>query len=125
SDLEQIQAAFERLKTVDFSQDVSYLNYLSEVWHRFLDDAAKIKKDAPFFAKTEEFIEIMQEYPQSEEHSLGYYLAEFAGSEWLPFPFMEILAKLHLEHASNPENSNLRKWTDLLTILIEKIKAHS
>lgn len=124
ADLEKLKGAFEKLKTVDFSQDVPYLNFLSQTWHNFLDDAATIKKDEPFFAKLEEFIEQVQEYPHGQEHSLGYYLAEFAGSEWLPFPFMELLARLHEEHTSVPEVSHLKRWTELLKSLIEEIKVH-
>lgn len=125
SDLEKLRGAFEKLKTVDFSQDVPYLNFLSETWHNFLDDAATIKKDEPFFAKMEEFIEQVQEYPNGQEHSLGYYLAEFAGGEWLPFPFMELLLRLHEEHTENPEESHLKRWTELLKTLIEQIKVHT
>jgi hypothetical protein len=125
SHLEKIKDSLERLKTIDFSQDMQYLSYFSQSWHEFLEDAVQIKKSSPFFHMLEEFIQKIQEYPTKQEHSLGYYLAEFAGSDWVPFPFMELLAALHREHIASPEDSNLQKWTLSLKDLMSYIKSQS
>lgn len=121
--LEKVKDIFEKLKTIDFSEDMQYLQYFSDSWHEFLEDASKIKKDVSFYPFLEKFIHHVQYYPKSAEHSLGYYLGEFAGSEWVPFPFMELLKKLHQDHLTSPHSSTLKIWTEALNDLLFKIKA--
>ncbi len=123
--IEKIKDCLERLKTIDFSQDMQYLSYFSECWHQFLEDAVQIKKTTPFFHMLEHFIQEMQEYPTKQEHSLGYYLAEFAGSDWVPFPFMELLSGLHREHMTRAETSHLQRWTASLKDLTNYIKSQA
>ena len=71
----------------------------------------------------ENFIESVQKYPENDEHSLGYYLTEYAGSDWLPFPFMEILQNLHFSHQTDPHNSYLSQWVKTLKEIISKIQS--
>ncbi len=121
--IEQVKDGFERLKTIDFSQDTQYLSHFSSCWHAFFEEVSHIKRGAPFYASLERFITEVETYPNGQEHSLGYYLDEFAGSEWLPFPFMEMLAVLHKEHISSPETSRLSLWTNALKALISEIQS--
>ena len=120
-DLKRLLSAFDKLKVEDYSQDVSTLNQLSSWWHQFLEDAERSRGKSTYFAKLENFIEHLHAYPQSEKHSLGYYLLEYAGAEWTPFPFMDLLQDLHLEHQKTPATSHLTKWTTLLRQLISQI----
>lgn len=121
--VEHVKDAFERLKTIDFSQDTQYLSHFSSCWHAFFEEVSRIKKNVPFYSSLEKFIGEVETYPSGQEHSLGYYLDEFAGSDWLPFPFMEMLAVLHREHISSPETSRLSAWSHALKALISEIQS--
>lgn len=120
-DIKQLIIAFERLKKDDYSQNVDYLNRISTWWHRLLEHSATRKKNTELFSAIENFIEKIHEYPEHEEHNLGYYLVEYAGAEWIPFPFMDMLQDLHQEHKKNPLSSHLDKWTRLLRDILTKI----
>ena len=64
----------------------------------------------------------IQHYPEYEEHTFGYYLTEYAGQKWIPFPYMEMVQKIHSEHMKNPKGSALTEWTNLIDELLSKIK---
>ena len=120
-DLKQLLSAFEKLKVEDYSQDVAYLNKISTWWHQFLEHSGQFKKHVRLYKAIESFIAKIHEYPEDIEHTLGYYLIEYAGADWIPFPFMDMLQDLHLEHKKNPINSHLARWTRLLKDLLKKI----
>ncbi len=120
--LEVILKALEKLKTTDYSEDTVYLNFFSKAWHKFLEDTLQFQKDKKIFIEVEAFIEDLADYPKGEAHSFGYYLSEYAGSKWLPFPFMELLQNLHRDHKSEPKISQLSKWTERLREIINEIQ---
>ena len=60
-------------------------------------------------------------YPKNSEFSLGFYLSEFAGYKWIPFPYINMLKDLHIEVQKKKENSHLSKWISTLNDLLEKI----
>ncbi len=109
------KAALNSLKAKDLSQDSKFLNYFAFIWLKLLKNL-EIYSIEPEKLENEikAFIHLLQIYPQSSEFSLGYYLSEFAGFKWVPFPYMEMLQKLHFEHKKDPDNSTLQKWTDIL-----------
>ena len=72
--------------------------------------------------KIRTFIKELQHYPEHHEHSLGYYLTEYAGQKWLPFPYMEMIRNLHMYHKKNPENSLLSIWSKEIEEMIQIIK---
>lgn len=110
------------LKIEDRSQDTSFLIHLSTVWHQLLDDLHKLGKADPLAKRYASFIEAIEAYPDKSEHSLGYYLMEYKGQAWLPFPFMELLQKIHLDHQKNPHESYLTRWTHEIESLISSLE---
>jgi hypothetical protein len=117
--LRLFKAALEILKMEDRSQDAPFLNSLSMHWHQLLDDVLRFRRQSPLSLKMRAFIKEFQQYPAHQEHSLGYYLTEYAGQKWLPFPYMEMIQKLHMQHKKSPENSNLSSWTKEFDELIQ------
>jgi hypothetical protein len=121
TDLTLLRAAFDILKGQDRSQDIQFLNHLSEIWHRVQEDSFLFRRSSPFSMSLRSLIKQIQNYPPDEEHTLGYYLTEFAGQSWLPFPYMELIQKIHYEHERTPSLSILTVWTAQLNQLIKSL----
>lgn len=121
-DLAALRKLLLTLSQNDVSHDPEYLQQLSEVWHIFLENFNQLLslqgKITPFAAKVKNLLDSIETYPPDEEHSLGFYLREYVGREWLPFPFMELLQQLHLEHQASPETSHLAQWIGELDNLL-------
>jgi hypothetical protein len=110
-DLKELKKSLERLTKENASQDIDYLEHLANVWMQFLDDFAAFPKDNKIlYAKIKSFVDCVMAYPEKTEYSLGYYLSEFAGFEWIPFPYMEILQNLFLQYQKSPKDSILQEW---------------
>lgn len=122
-DLEGMKKAFNDLKKMDCSQDLQYISHLSDLWHQFIEDAYHFKKNPLIYPMTQDWIKEIKNYPEKDKHSLGFYLEEYAGREWLPFPYMEMLKNLHLEYQRDPQNSKLTRWTKVLTKMINSAAA--
>ncbi|MBI5345552.1 MAG: hypothetical protein HZB76_00170 [Chlamydiae bacterium] len=119
-DLILIKTSLEQLAKQDFSQNPTYLNYFAFNWLKFLKDFEFLILDnAQVTDKIKKFIEEMHHFPQKEDYSLGYYLSEFAGYKWIPFPYMELLKNLHLEYQTKNESSQLKSWIDFLDALLK------
>ena len=117
-DLKRIKKCFQTLMEEDKSQDVNFLSHLANVWLKFIDDYYVIKiHNKEFFQKIHSFVNEVSHFPEGAEYSLGYYLSEFAGFKWIPFPYMEILKNLHEQYVDDSEGSILKKWS----LLIENI----
>ncbi len=114
-----------RLEFEDESRNPDFLETLSSLWNKFLIDfnpmEIKEGKNKLFITQLKEFVNQISHYPSGEEHSLGFYLAQHVGSEWIPFPFMDMLQDLHLEHEKKQENSSLHQWVRLLEDIIESV----
>lgn len=118
--------AFKKLLQIlmedDQSHNPEFTQQLSELWHNLLDDCNSIlasASNAPdSHTKLKVFIEELHHYPSGADHTLGYYFTEYAGKDWIPFPFMEILQDLHEEHALHPQKSILAKWTEALADIL-------
>jgi hypothetical protein len=110
-----LKASLEMLKTEDRSQDMQFLNQLSTLWRKCLEDAPRLKHLASF----NELVKNIQHYPENQPHTFGYYLAEYADQKWIPFPYMELIAKIHSEHKKDPASSALTEWTGLLNDLLK------
>ncbi len=102
--------ALETLKKEDRSQDAQFLNGLSQIWLHLLEDAIHFKKDETSL-KFRDLIRVIQHYPENQPHTLGYYLSEYAGQKWIPFPYMELIQKIHKDHEKNPTVSPLASWS--------------
>lgn len=112
--LSEFKASLIALSKENRSQDQAFVLTLSSEWHALLENFHLLefleKKKNPLIARVKAFIETLQSFPPQQEHSLGYYMSAFAGKDWLPFPFMELLQKLHDDHLKNKEKSQLSLW---------------
>lgn len=119
-------AAFKKLLQIlsqdDQSHNPEFTQQLSELWHNLLDDCNSIlanSESAPSnLVKLKVFIDEMYHFPPGEDHTLGYYFTEYAGKDWIPFPFMEILQHLHEECTDSPQKAVLIRWLDNLTDIL-------
>ncbi|NGX49108.1 MAG: hypothetical protein K940chlam5_00704 [Candidatus Anoxychlamydiales bacterium] len=117
-----IKKSLSSLKEKNLCQDPEYLNYFAFVWMKFLRDydyyVLKNEKATNLIKK---IIDEINEYPKNSEFTLGYYISEFAGYSWVPFPYMEMLQNLHLEDKKDPINSHLSHWISIIDELLELI----
>ena len=109
-----------KLKKEDLSQSADYASKLSDIWILLMEDFETIalieRKELKKVAKFRDLMDMVKNFPPDSEHRFGYYLLEHAGKDWLPFPFIEILAQLH----NKPET--LIEWQSLIDQVIESLK---
>jgi len=118
-DLEHIKKCFNELKENDLSQDIHFLQQLSDYWLLFLADFDPISYSKhPMITKIHQFLSTVEAFPIGQQYSLGYYLSESAGLRWIPFPYMAILKNLYQDHQVNQENSQLQAWTNEIDAMI-------
>lgn len=118
SELKEFRELLVKLTKEDLSEDLSFLNSLTFKW---LDILAKYEEE-PKKTNLEAvklFFDEIYAYPAGQPYSLGYYLTQHAGYKWIPFPFMEILKNLHLDFQQRPDNSQLKKWIEILDSLLQ------
>lgn len=111
------------LSQEDQSHNPDFTQQLSELWHNLLDDCNSLSLSVEAFSeiisKVKFFISQVQNFPPGADHTLGYYFTEYAGKEWIPFPFMELLQNLHEEYNASPVISVLNNWLSLLREILE------
>lgn len=117
----EILVLFERLQMEDHSQDLFFLKQLSQLWSLLLDDALQFSRRTPVAMHLHELMQSIQEYPEGEEHSLGYYLLEYAGQNWMPFPYIEMIQGLWKDSQKNGEKSHLAEWCKDLSEIINSL----
>lgn len=109
----------------DVSRDPDYAQHLSQVWHQLLESANLVefleRKKTDVLVQLKTLIETFNHYPAKQEHSLGYYMTEFAGKEWLPFPFMEQLHLLYEDFASHKKESQLFHWISSIDLILANL----
>ena len=118
--LKSLKAAFEILKREDRSEDIQFLKHLSYVWTRVLEDALGFQRDSELALQYKILIKKIDRFPENQVHTFGYYLSEYAGQKWIPFPYMEMIQKIHSEHEKSPAVSALTEWTALIDQLLLK-----
>lgn len=101
------------------SPDEKTIYELSTSWKNIITDCYNIEAlhtgDFEALSKVKKIIEHIQGFPPNDEHSLGYYLSEYLGGDWLPMPFREILNNLSIDSRMHPEKN-------FLTNIINKIE---
>ncbi len=106
----------------DQSHNPDFTQQLTELWHNLLDDCNSLSfsPEAPLeiVRQVKFFIAQVQNFPPGADHTLGYYFTEYAGKEWIPFPFMELLQGLHEEYNASPVISVLQNWISLLNDML-------
>ena len=112
----------EALKEKDLCQNTEFMNFFAFLWMKFLkDNEDYILKSDKITILIKKLISQINAYPKNTEFTLGYYISEFAGYKWIPFPYMEILRALHQEHIKDPENSHLKTWVDILDEILAMV----
>lgn len=110
------------LSREDRSHNPRFGEELSQSWHRITDvvSSPSFPQDFPSedLYKIKFFISQVDHFPLEADHTLGYYFMEYAGKKWIPFPFMELLQRLHEEYQSNPSQSILYHWITLLNEIL-------
>ncbi len=106
------------LSEEDQSHNPDFCEQLSLTWHDLLDDCSSRGLSTPITSgsmqKMQFFIAQIQNFPLGADHTLGYYFTQYAGKDWIPFPFMELLQDLHTEYQASPVISVLQNWISLL-----------
>ncbi len=123
--LENLSAFRKLLNTltqIDQSYNPEFIQKMSELWSDIIVDYYYLKsldkKNVIDLAKMDSLIRQINSFPKEEEHSLGYYLAEYVGKKWLPFPFIQCMQLLHEEHQKTPAKSHLQEFMSLLNEII-------
>jgi len=124
--LRAFKNSLEKLGKQDLSNSSEYATELSDRWSLILDDFDTVeimrRKEAKKTTDFREMMDAIKNYPPESEHRFGYYLLQHAGKDWLPFPFIEILEKLHRDHLENEKSSTLTQWFSLIDQVIENLK---
>lgn len=109
----------------DLSHHPDFTQQLGQLWHNLIDDcnSLPLPQDSPseIAAKVNFFITQVQNFPPGADHTLGYYFTEYAGKDWIPFPFMELLQGLHQEFNASPPISVLQNWISLLNDILSSV----
>jgi hypothetical protein len=109
------------LSLEDQSHNPDYTQHLSDLWHSILEDCNSLSLSpdtSEILTKVKFFISQVQNFPLGADHTLGYYFTEYAGKDWIPFPFMELLQQLHEEYNASPVISVLNNWLSLLNEIL-------
>ena len=109
-----LKASFEIMMREDRSQDAPFLKRLSKLWQGLLEHSIQLQTKGSFGKQFKALIKEIERYPEGEEHTLGYYLDEYAGQTWLPFPYMELIQKMHHQYELDPPSSCLTRWAQMI-----------
>ncbi len=110
------------LSNEDQSHNPDFTKQLSEVWHNLLEECNSFSSFSLSFDETVDkikfFVSQVKDFPLGADHTLGFYFDEYAGKDWIPFPFMELLQGLHEEYNASPAISVLMSWISLLNDIL-------
>ena len=126
SDLKALHQLLLRLAREETSRRPEFVQAFSLIWEKLVSDARSFdlfKKQNPLeHAKMLQLLETIRNYPPFSDHTLGHYLQKHVGQRWFPFPFMEILERLHDDFALFKDKSELGAWIIDLSDLIELLE---
>ncbi len=121
-DIAAFKTILEELGSEDKSHEPEFTQRLSSLWQNVCENCSGIEDNAThadaLALRILDFVREISSFPPGEDHTVGYYLTEHAGQEWIPFPFMNLLADLHEEFHVSPETSTLRAWIQKLTAIM-------
>ncbi|MBS3905002.1 MAG: hypothetical protein KGZ39_06725 [Simkania sp.] len=113
-DLLAFKNILSELHKEDKSHDPEFTQRLSIIWQKLYENCSgledKIKHADELTASIMLLVKEIHHFPPGEEFTLGYYLTEHAGQDWIPFPFMNMLMDLHEESLASPATSQLSQW---------------
>ncbi len=117
-----LRSKLRTLSLQDESHNPEFTEQLSELWHKLQDDcnsaSASSSLSPTIINKIKFFMSQISNYPPHADHTLGFYFNAFAGEEWIPFPFMDILQDLHDECQQFPFNNYLNNWIALINDIL-------
>lgn len=117
-----IKSSLQALKDKNLCQDGEFLNFFAYIWMKFFKDQDLYNiRNEEITSLINQLVEEIHSYPKNSEFSLAYYVTEFAGYKWVPFPYMDILQNLYLENKKEPEFSHLNKWIGIINELLRKV----
>ena len=122
--LNQFCEKFEVMMHHNESQNFQFVHTLSLLWHDTLDyinEADLLMHPPKHIQPLKTIMKQIFQYPKKSTHSFGYYLNEYAGEKWLPFPFMDILNTLHEDAVLNGTKSILFDWHKSLKLVLSTI----
>ncbi len=122
-DIQELKQILQIMMDVDQSENGTFCAQFSATWHRLLQGIqilSHTKRKALIDAdKLKAFLAGVGNYPPNEDHKLGFYLSEFAGENWMPLPFREILKCLFSDHRVNQSHSTLMQWVELINEILQ------
>lgn len=116
-----LKAIFETLKMEDRSQDTALLEKLSQIWRHLLEDCLHLEAELAN-SLMKKLVKKIQDFPEGQTHTFGYYLSEYIDEKWIPFPYMELIQTIHLEHEKDPPSSSLSQWSSLIDEILVLLK---
>ncbi|HUD01436.1 MAG TPA: hypothetical protein VMR37_03860 [Rhabdochlamydiaceae bacterium] len=124
-ELSAFKKALVQLTIEDASRDPNYAQHLSQAWHQLFDSVNLVefleRKKSDVLTQLKTLIATFERYPSDQQHSLGFYMTEFAGKEWLPFPFMEQLHRLYEDHLTYKKESQLSHWISAIDLILSNL----
>lgn len=122
-DLISFRKMLQILSNEDQSHNAEFTQQFSEIWNNLAEHRKYLemthKKNPLLLSQLQSFMLLLERFPPSEEHSLGYYLSHHVGNEWLPFPCMEILTKLHAAYQQDSQASPLALWIRVIDDILK------
>ena len=122
--LKKLRKSIELLMSQNESQNYHFIQSLSELWNlllQFLHQSSLLPNPPQHASQLKTLMKQIFQYPKNSEHTFGYYLNGYAGEKWLPFPFMDLLNKLHEEALLNGPKSTLGSWKRALNLIIDPL----
>ncbi len=120
--LEAFKTHLQVLSKEDQSQNPKFAIQLSELWHKLTDDFDNMqvleRKNLSRLVRFRQFLDSIKRFPPQSDHTLGFYLIEHAGKDWLPFPYIEILSDLHKQFKADENHSMLKRWISDIDLII-------
>jgi len=112
--LSQIKKFLQELKEDDRTKDPSFTAALSANWRKLLLIFEEMSPKALHYPTISSLINAVEAFPVGEQHRLGFYLTHYAGEEWLPFPYLDILRTLNRDYLVRGLSSDLHLWLHLI-----------
>ncbi len=118
-DLSAFKEILEELSREDLSYNPDFTQRLSQLWQNLYENCSGIEDSLTHLdtlaSRILSFVKEIDAFPPGEDHTLGYYLTEHAGQDWIPFPFMNLLSALHQEFQDSRTSSRLELWIKQLS----------
>jgi len=125
--LEKFKENLILLSREDQSFNPEFVHNLALSWHALVEavrmmDILERKRKTEVWA-LQSLVKDIGDYPPKEDHTLGFYMVDFIGKEWLPFPFVELLSSLHADFQVMKEKSTLASWIAAINQIIRPLSS--